>query len=64
MASYMYTAADQGGKVSHGDREAENEKALAAALKVEGLFLLEAKDKGAASSRRFNMDVGALLSKL
>jgi type IV pilus assembly protein PilC len=64
MPSYTYSAADQGGKVTQGDQEAENEKMLAAALKAEGLFLLEAKDKEAASSRRFNRDVGALFAKL
>lgn len=64
MPIYTYTAADQKGAVTRGDREAESEKALAAALKSEGLFLLEAKDKTAPSVRRFNIDVGDLLSKL
>lgn len=61
---YTYTAADQKGGVTSGEREAESEKALAATLKTESLFLLEAKDKGAPSSKRFNVDIGALLSRL
>ena len=48
----------------HGEREAENEKALAAMLKQEELFLVEVKDKAAVSSKRFTMDVGAWFAKL
>ncbi|MBI4225475.1 MAG: type II secretion system F family protein [Candidatus Sungbacteria bacterium] len=64
MPMYIYTAADQKGKTTHGEREAESEKALAAALKAEELFLLEAKDKAAVSGRRFNVDIGALIVAL
>lgn len=60
---YTYTAADQAGKVTEGEREAENEKQLAVTLKGEHLFLLEAKDKATALSPHFNADVGALIAK-
>lgn len=64
MPIYTYTAADQKGVTVRGEREAENEKQLAGILKGEDLFLLEVKDKTAASLKRFNVNVGALLSHL
>jgi len=66
MPTYIYSAVDKGGKVTKGEREAENEKILASILKSEGLFLLEARDKEAAGLKSFNMhmDVGELISRI
>jgi len=65
MTLFIYSAANNEGKVVKGEREAENEKALAAALKAEKLFLIEAKDKKmGAGGRGLHMDIGALFSRL
>jgi type IV pilus assembly protein PilC len=44
MPLFHYTAADQGGKIVTGKKEAENDRVLAQTLKANGLFLLEAKN--------------------
>lgn len=63
MPIYTYTAADQRGKMMHGEREAKDERALAAALKAEGLYLLEPRDAASMSKRTFNIDIGIFFSK-
>ena len=43
MSLLKYSAAKQDGTLVTGEREAENDKALAVALKAEGLLLLRAE---------------------
>ncbi|MBI2122459.1 MAG: type II secretion system F family protein [Candidatus Sungbacteria bacterium] len=57
MPIYIYSAAKQNGEVVKGDREAENEKTLAQALKLESLFLLEAKEKKPFSLSSLNVAI-------
>lgn len=58
MPLFTYSAADKVGTAVKGEREAENEKVLAQALKQEGFFLLEAKEKGTGGwLGRFNVSI-------
>ncbi len=50
MPTFTYSASNEKGEETKGEREAENAAALAKALKQEGLFPLEVKEKGAASA--------------
>lgn len=64
MAIYSYSAADQRGTVVKGERDAENEKSLAAALKAEGFLLLGAKEKaGLLASINARMDIGEFVGR-
>lgn len=63
MSIFLYTAAHQNGALVTGERESENEKTLAQALKSEGLFLLEARDKAKKGSLA-SLDVGAIFGDL
>lgn len=45
MPLYLYSAVDKGGRNITGEKEAENERALAESLKKEGTFLLEIKSR-------------------
>lgn len=63
MVMFVYSAADRTGKTRTGEREAPDQKALADALKAEGLLVLTAAEKkGAASWAR--LDIGAALTRL
>lgn len=67
MTTYAFSAAKQSGEILKGEREAENEKALAQTLKAEGLFLLEAKAKSNGSFLSLGGDFGSwgdLVSKI
>lgn len=65
MPIYIYSAADQDGKIVKGARDAENEKVLASTLKSEGLFLLDAREKGTGlKSLNFRIDLDELLSRI
>lgn len=64
MPIFVYSVAGKAGQITQGEREAENEKSLAAALKGEGFLLLDAKEKGSGRAFGFNVDIGALISKL
>ncbi len=66
MPIFIYTAAKQDGELSKGERDAETKNTLAILLKQEGLFLLEAREKGAKDTAfgRFNFDVGNVMAKL
>lgn len=67
MATYLYSAAKERGEIVAGEREAENERALAASLKTEGLFLLKAEEKRTKkglAALNIQMDVSALASRL
>ncbi len=67
MAIFTYSAAERSGAVQKGEKEAENEKALAQALKTEGLFLLEAKElgkQGGFSLLHANIKLGEILSRI
>jgi len=46
MLTFVYSAAKKTGEIEKGEREAENQQTLARALKQEGLFLVEAREKG------------------
>ena len=62
---YAYSAADSGGKIAKGEREAESDLALARALKAEGMTLLEARIGLRAQARASaNWDVGYWLMRL
>mgnify|MGYP001611273183 FL=1 len=66
MSIFIYSATDRAGKVAKGERQAENEKTLAQALKAEGYFLLEAKERGAGglSSLHTNLNLTEVISRL
>ncbi|QQG45582.1 MAG: type II secretion system F family protein [Candidatus Sungiibacteriota bacterium] len=66
MPIYVYSAAAKDGKIVKGEREAENQKVLAQTLKTEGLFLLEAKEKGKTGLASWNISINIsdLLSRL
>ena len=66
MSTFIYSATDRAGKVAKGERQAENEKTLAQALKAEGYFLLEAKERGAGgpSSLHTNLNLTEVISRL
>lgn len=63
MTTFTYSAAKQDGTAVDGEREAENEKILAQALKQEGLVLLKSQEKGARSSL-LNFDVNEIISRV
>lgn len=50
MSLFTYSAAKQDGTITEGEREAENEKALAIALKQEDMLLLRAQNKSQAQA--------------
>ncbi len=66
MSIFIYSATDRAGKVAKGERQAENEKTLAQALKAEGYFLLEAKERGAGgpSFLHTNLNLTEVISRL
>lgn len=63
MTVFMYSASDQGGKVSKGEREAADDKALAQTLKAEGLIVLEAREKKGLRAR-LNLNLGDLIARI
>ncbi len=62
MPVFTYSATNQEGKISAGEREAPDDKALAQALKQEGMMMLEAHAKQGLASR-FNIDIGEMAGK-
>ncbi len=62
MLLFTYSAAKQDGTLVSGEREAENDKALAAALKQEGLLLLRA-DIADGKKTFGQIDVGEFISR-
>lgn len=65
MPIYTYSAADNAGKLSNGEKEAENERVLAENLKKEGLVLLSAKEKSKTASKSLmQLDISKYLSFL
>ena len=62
MSLFAYSAAKQNGTLVSGEREAENDKALAVALKQEGLLLLRAQS---ADKKRnfFKIDVNEIIAR-
>ena len=64
MPIFSYSAAERGGKIVKGEKEAENDKILASQLKSQGLFLLEANEKkaGGLGGLNFNVNVQELIS--
>ena len=62
MVMFLYSATDSSGKISKGERDAENAKALAVLLRKENLLLLEAKERDS-SGFRLNIDIGDLTSR-
>ena len=63
MAVFTYSAADQSGKISRGEREAGDQKALAQALRAEGLLLLQSAEKKGIGAV-FQFDLGEVVSRL
>ena len=63
MSLFTYSAAKQNGTLVSGEREAENDKALALALKQEGLLLLRAQS---ADQKRsfFKIDVSEWMARI
>lgn len=64
MPTYTYSATDNTEKLSQGEREVENEHALAESLKKEGLVLLNAKEKGKPSSGPGHLNIDRYLTFL
>lgn len=63
MTVFIYSAADQSGKVSKGEREAGDQKALAQALRAEGFLLLEAAEKKGIGAI-FRIDLGQAIARI
>jgi len=63
MSLFKYSAAKQDGTLVTGEREAENDKALAVALKQEGFLLLRATPADQKTSWR-KFDVNELISRI
>lgn len=63
MTVFIYSAADQSGKIAKGEREAPDQTVLATALKTEGLLLLEATEKKGVTSF-MRIDLGQVISRL
>ena len=63
MSLRTYSAAKQDGTLVEGEREAENDRALAVALKAEGLLLLRAQAADEKVSF-FKFDMGELISRI
>ena len=64
MPIFTYSISDQSGKVTEGEREADNERSLAGALKGEGFLLLSSKEKGKGKGWNIDINIGGLFSKL
>lgn len=64
MTTFTYSISDQSGKVTEGEREADNERSLAEALKSEGFLLLSAKEKGKSKGWNIDINIGGFLSRL
>ena len=64
MPTFIYSAVERSGKTAKGEREADSEKALAQALKSEGLFLLEARERTSVGSRLLNLSAGEIIYRL
>ncbi|OGZ96764.1 MAG: hypothetical protein A3J10_02465 [Candidatus Sungbacteria bacterium RIFCSPLOWO2_02_FULL_54_10] len=63
MVVFVYSAADQTGKASKGEREAADAKALAVALRGEGLLVLDAAEKKGIKAM-INFDVGEMMARV
>lgn len=64
MTVFAYSAAQKTGVIVKGEKDAENEKALAVLLKEEGLFLLRAEERREKRGISFNLDVGELIARV
>lgn len=64
MTAFIYSAAQKTGAIVKGEKDAENEQALATLLKQEGLFLLHAEERAQKKGIRLNMNVGESLARI
>src|SRR3989344_6180256 len=66
MPIFIYSAAKQNGEVIKGVQEAESKNTLVALLKSEGLFLLDARERGEkdTSFGRLNFNLNDVVSKI
>lgn len=64
MTTFTYSAAQRNGTMVTGEREAENPKELAHALKEEGFLLLKAKEKGAGSLLHFSINIREIIARI
>ncbi len=62
MTIFTYSAAQKTGTIVKGEKEAENQKALAVLLKKDGLLLLQAEDRGKKRGFGIHVDVGELIA--
>ena len=63
MPLFAYSAADQGGKIVKGEREAGDQKALGQALRAEGLLVLDAAEKKGVGAI-FRIDLGETIARI
>ena len=63
MTVFIYSAADQSGKITKGEREAPDQHALAGTLKSEGLLLLDAAEKKGIKGL-LHIDIGQMVSRI
>ncbi|OGZ96468.1 MAG: hypothetical protein A2847_00270 [Candidatus Sungbacteria bacterium RIFCSPHIGHO2_01_FULL_50_25] len=66
MSTFIYSAAKQNGEAVKGEQEAESKATLASLLKQQGLFLLDAREKGAKDTTfgKLNFNIGEIATKL
>ena len=60
----MYSAAQKNGTIVKGEREAQDEKVLAALLKQDGLLLLQSEIRGKKQGLSLTADAGAWIARL
>ena len=63
MPLFTYSAAQSSGTVIKGEREAADDKALAQTLKLEGLIVLEARERRGLRSR-LNVNLGDVIARI
>lgn len=59
-----YSATDREGKMVVGEQDAADEKALAVALRSQGLLVMEARLRAGGARARFKINIGDLIGKL
>lgn len=66
MTTFTYSAAQQNGTIVTGEREAENQKELAHALKQEGFLMLKAEEKGGSGGGilHFSINIREIIARI
>ena len=63
MVMFVYSATDKEGKIVRGEQDAGDEKALAAALRGQGLLVMDARARADGAGAGLKMDIGDLIAR-